>query len=122
MEDELTESLIFWTLGLPTATSFRMFLSAAASLDATVVHSYALVTITLIPYFASRGWYMDGRGMLGELLRPLTRGTGDRLERAVMFARVWLAVAWVNLAVARFMVDLRLVLVASKVSCVLFIL
>lgn len=52
---------------------------------------------------------MDGRGALGELVRPLTRGASPLTEFLVMFARVWLAVAWANMAAAQFMTDYNVV-------------
>ncbi|KAK3293924.1 uncharacterized protein B0H64DRAFT_175637 [Chaetomium fimeti] len=117
------ETLLFWMLGLPTSTSFRMFRRADTVPDyyATVAYSYALVTIMLIPYFIYFD-RRDGRGPLGRLLHPLTREASPFTEYSIMFARVWLAVAWVNLAVAQFMTDYNLVSVCAKISCVLFIL
>jgi hypothetical protein len=119
-----TETLVFWMLGLPTSTSFRMFPQAdtVANYSTTIAHSYALIAIMLIPHFVSRDRYMDGRGQLGRLVRPLTRGARPLTEFSVMFARVWLAAAWVNMAVVQFMTDYNLVSVCVKISCVIFIL
>jgi hypothetical protein len=39
-----------------------------------------------------------------------------------MFARVWLAAAWVNRAVAQFVGDYNPVSLSVKLSCVIFIL
>jgi hypothetical protein len=118
-----TETLLFRMLGLPTSTSFRMFPPADIfpGYSTTIAHSYALISIMLIPYFV----YLDrrdGRGQLGGLLRPLTRGASRGTEFAVMFARVWLAAAWVNRAVAQFVADYNPVSLSVKLSCVIFIL
>lgn len=121
-----TETLLFWMLGLPTSTSFRMFPRADSvpgyHYPTAVAHSYALLTIMCIPHFISEDRYMDGRGELGRLVRPLTRGASPLTEFLVMFARVWLAAAWVNLAVARFLIDYNPVSVCVKASCLIFIL
>ncbi|KAK4461401.1 hypothetical protein QBC42DRAFT_94273 [Cladorrhinum samala] len=119
-----TETLLFQMLGLPTSTSFRMFPRADTVPDypATIAHSYVLITIMLIPHFVSRDRVMDGRGALGRLVRPLTRGASPLTEYLVMFARVWLAAAWANMAGAQFMTDQKLVWFAAKLSCEIFIL
>ncbi|KAK0628800.1 hypothetical protein B0T17DRAFT_523777, partial [Bombardia bombarda] len=46
----------------------------------TVAYSYALITVMFIPHFVSRDRYMDGRGMLGRELRPLTKGASTPTE------------------------------------------
>ncbi|KAK0722190.1 hypothetical protein B0T26DRAFT_206936 [Lasiosphaeria miniovina] len=111
-------------LGLPTSISFRMFPRADTVPDypTTIAHSFVLVTIVCIPNFISRDRYMDGRAALGRLLRPLTRGASPLTEFSAMFARVWLAAAWANLAAAQFMTDYNPLSFCVKLSCVLFIL
>lgn len=88
----------------------------------TMAYSFVMITIMCIPNFVSWDWYMDGRAALGRELRPLTRGASPFMEYSVMFARVWLAAAWVNLAAAQFMTDYKTLSVCFKISCVLFIL
>jgi len=119
-----TETLLFWMLHLPTSTSFRMFPRADTVPDypTTIAYSYVLITIACIPNFVSWDRYMDGRAALGRLLRPLTRGASPITEFSVMFARVWLAAAWVNLAAAQFMTDYNPMSLSVKISCVIFIL
>jgi hypothetical protein len=119
-----TETLFFRILGLPTSTSFRMFPSGDIFPDysTTIGHSYALISIMLIPYLVYLDRRRDGRGGFGELFRPLTREASRVREFAVMIVRVWLAAAWVNRAVAQFMTDYKLVSLAVKLSCVMFIL
>ncbi|KAK3335649.1 hypothetical protein B0T19DRAFT_407054 [Cercophora scortea] len=120
------ETLLFWMLDLPTSTSFRMFRRPDTVPEGytDVAYSYTLLAIMLIPYFVS--WDRTGcRSQLGELLRPLTRGARPLTEYAVMFARVWLLVAWYNLAVAQFMADpteQTKVFLFIKISCFIFIL
>lgn len=91
-----TETALFWMLGLPTSTSFRMFPRADTVPDypTTIAHSFVLITIMLIPSFVSRERRRYGRAALGDLLQPLTRGASHPF--LVMFARVWLAAAWAN--------------------------
>jgi hypothetical protein len=100
------ETLFFWMLGLLTLTSLPMFPRADTVPDYSaypyIAHSYALITILLIPHFVCRDRYMDGRGALGRELRPLTRGASPLTEYLVMFAHVWLAATWANLAAAHF--------------------
>lgn len=62
---------------------------------------------------------MNGSGTFGSELGLLTRGASLRLEYSVMFARVWQAAARVNLAVAKFIADFKLVLICFKISCVI---
>lgn len=119
-----TETLLFWMLGLPTSTSFRMFPQAdtVPGYPAYIAHSYVLITIICIPYFVSCDRSIYGRGVLGDLVRPLTRGARPFTEYSVMFARVWLAAAWANMAAAQFMTDHNVLLGCAKISCELFIL
>ncbi|KAK2612591.1 hypothetical protein QQS21_001363 [Conoideocrella luteorostrata] len=97
------ETLIFWILGLHTSTSFRMFPRADVVPDypTTGAYGFALLTMMLIPHFISCDRHQDGRGTLGTILRPLTRGASPLMEFTAMFARVWLAAAWVNMATAQ---------------------
>lgn len=119
-----TETFVFWMLGLPTSISFRMFPRAdtVPNYPTTIAHSYALLAIMLMPYFIYFDRRDTGRGALGRLLHPLTKGASPLTEYSIMFARVWLAAAWVNLAVAQCMTDYNVALVSIKLSCVLFIL
>ncbi|KAK0741179.1 hypothetical protein B0T18DRAFT_419623 [Schizothecium vesticola] len=116
-----TETLFFWILGLRTSTSFRMIPRADTVPDypAYIAHSYVLISILLIPHFVSRDQYMNDRGALG---RPLARGASPLTEYLVMFARVWLAAAWANLAAAQFITDYNPVSFSVKLACEIFIL
>jgi hypothetical protein len=119
-----TETFLFWMLGLPTSTSFRMFPRGdiVPNYPTTIAYSYALLAIVFMPYFIYFDRRDTGRGTLGRLLHPLTKGASPFTEYSVMFARVWLAAAWVNLAVAQCMTDYNVVSLFVKLSCVLFIL
>lgn len=104
-----TETLIFWILGLPTSTSFRMFPPAdvVPGYPIGVAYSYALMAIPFIPYFLYFDRRLDGGANLGAILRPYTRAASPRIEAFIMMARVWLAAAWVNMATAEFMTSNR---------------
>ncbi|KAF3071821.1 hypothetical protein CFAM422_005608 [Trichoderma lentiforme] len=120
------ETLIFWMLGLNPSTSFRMFPPADIVSDheypTSVAYSFVLITILFIPRFISSDREFDGANTLGTMLRPLTRGASPRVEYAIMFARVWLAAAWVNMASAQFMMNSDLVRFSVKLGSVYFIL
>ncbi|UKZ81024.1 hypothetical protein TrVFT333_008791 [Trichoderma virens FT-333] len=120
------ESLIFWMLGLPTSTSFRMFPPAdivpGHDYPTSIAYSYVLITMLFIPSFISSDRYFDGSNTLGSILRPLTRRANPSMEFAAMFARVWLAAAWVNAATAQFMTDWVLWTFCAKLGCVYLIL
>ncbi|KAL7932661.1 hypothetical protein V8C35DRAFT_306369 [Trichoderma chlorosporum] len=123
------ETLIFWVLGIPTSTSFRMFPPAdivpGLEYPTSVAYGSALIFVLLIPKFISSDRDPRCGGILGSILHPLTtraRRASPSLEVAMMFARVWLAAAWVNAAAAQFMTDGVAWKFATKFSCVLFIL
>ncbi|KAM6481148.1 hypothetical protein HDV62DRAFT_398356 [Trichoderma sp. SZMC 28011] len=120
------ETLIFWTLGLNPSTSFRMFppvdIVPGHEYPTDVAYSFALITFLFIPRFISSDRQFDGSGILGTILRPLSRRASPPVEYAIMFARVWLAAAWVNMAVAQFMVDRDFLRFSVKPGCVYFIL
>ncbi|KAL6792437.1 hypothetical protein GGI42DRAFT_157099 [Trichoderma sp. SZMC 28013] len=120
------ETLIFWILGLPTSTSFRMFPPAdivpGHDYPTSTAYSFALITVLFIPRFISSDRYIDGSGILGTILRPLSRRASPSMEVAIMFARIWLAVAWVNAATAQFMTDWIPWTFFAKLGCVYIIL
>ncbi|QYT00821.1 hypothetical protein H0G86_007888 [Trichoderma simmonsii] len=120
------ETLIFRILGLNPSTSFRMFPPAdivpGHEYPTDVAYSFVLITVLFIPRFISSDRYVDGSGILGTILRPLTRRASPRVEYAIMFARVWLAAAWVNMASAQFMMDWDFVRLSVKLGNVYFIL
>ncbi|KAH8885060.1 hypothetical protein GQ53DRAFT_829115 [Thozetella sp. PMI_491] len=117
------ETLVFWLLGLPTSTSFRMFPPADIVPDYPTELSYsiALMTILHIPIFVSRDRQHDGEATLGVILRPFTRTLSPFMEASVMFARVWLAAAWTNAATAQFMTDHSIQTYSVKIACLAFI-
>lgn len=128
-----TETPLFSMLGLSTSSSFRMFprVDTVPDYPAHIAHSCALITILFIPHFISpeRSASRAARGALGRELYPLTRGASLLTQYLVMFARVWLAVAWINLAVAwinltvaQFMTGGNRWLSSAKLGCVSFIL
>ncbi|KAL7956891.1 hypothetical protein V8C34DRAFT_325772 [Trichoderma compactum] len=120
------ETFIFWILGLNTSTSFRMFPPAdivpGHEYPTSVAYSFVLITIMYIPRFISSDRTLDGANTLGTMLRPLTRRASPPVEFAIIFARVWLAAAWVNTAAAQFMTDWALWTFSVKMGCVYFIL
>ncbi|KAL7782502.1 hypothetical protein V8C43DRAFT_310246 [Trichoderma afarasin] len=120
------ENLIFWILGFNPSTSFRMFPPAdivpGHEYPTSVAYSFVLITILFIPRFISSDRYVDGSGILGTILRPLSRRASPPVEYAIMFTRVWLAAAWVNMAAAQCMTDRDLVRLSAKLGCVYFIL
>lgn len=120
------ETLIFRILGLNPSTSFRMFPPAdivpGHEYPTSVAYSFVLITILFIPRFISSDRQFDGANTLGTMLRPVTRSASPRVEYAVMFARVWLAAAWVNMATAQFMMDWDLSRFSVKLGSVYFIL
>ncbi|KAL7913286.1 hypothetical protein GGI35DRAFT_442578 [Trichoderma velutinum] len=120
------ETLLFWMLGLNTSTSFRMFPPAdivpGLEYPTSVAYSFVLFTIMYIPIFIPSDRNFDGANSLGKMLRPLTSRASPPVEYAVMFARVWLAVAWVNAATAQFMIDWAPWTFSLKLECVYLIL
>ncbi|PKK45670.1 hypothetical protein CI102_10446 [Trichoderma harzianum] len=120
------ETFIFRILGLNTSSSFRMFPPAdivpGHEYPTSVAYSFVLITILFIPRFIASDRYFDGANTLGTELRPLTRRASPLVEYVVMFARVWLAAAWVNMASAQFMMDWDLVRFSVKLGSVYFIL
>lgn len=101
-----TETQLFSMVGLPTSTSFRMFPQTDIVPDYPVhiAHNCALIIILFIPHFVSweRSASRAGRGALGRELYPLSRGASPPTQYLIMFARVWLAVAWINSTLAQF--------------------
>lgn len=99
-----TETLIFWILGLPTSTGFRMFPPAdiVPGYPIGIAYTYALMAIPCIPYFLYLDRRITGRSTLGAILHPYTRAASSRIEALIMMARVWLAAAWVNMATVGF--------------------
>ncbi|PNP51527.1 hypothetical protein THARTR1_07783 [Trichoderma harzianum] len=120
------KTLIFRILSLDTSTSFRMFSPAdivpGHEYPTSVAYSFVLITVLFIPRFISSARYRDGSGILGTILRPLSRRASPPVEFAIMFARVWLAAAWVNMAAAQFMTDWDLWAFPVKIGCIYFIL
>lgn len=118
------ETLIFWILGLPTFTSFRMFPPAdiVPGYPIGIAYSYAMMAIPCIPHFLYQDRLLDGRAALGSMLRPYTRAASPRTEVFIMAARVWLAAAWANAATAEFMTSNCLWWYHVRLTCVFFIL
>ncbi|KKP07105.1 hypothetical protein THAR02_00755 [Trichoderma harzianum] len=120
------ETLIFWILGLNPSTSFRMFPPAdivpGHEYPTSVAYSFVLITILFIPRFISSDRNFDGANTLGMMLRPVTRRASLLTEYAIMFARVWLAAAWVNMASAQYMMDWDFLRFSVKFGSVYFIL
>ncbi|OPB41956.1 hypothetical protein A0O28_0030730 [Trichoderma guizhouense] len=120
------ETLIFWTLGLNPSTSFRMFPPAdivpGHEYPTSMAYSFVLITILFLPRFIASDRYFDGANGLGTMLRPVTRRASPLVEYAIMFARVWLAAAWVNMASVQLMVDRVLPAYSAKIGCIYLIL
>lgn len=120
------ENLIFWILGLNPSTSFRMFppvdIVPGHEYPTSMAYSFVLITVLFIPRFISSDRDIDGSGILGTILRPLSRRASPRVEYTIMFARIWLAAAWVNMASAQLMVDRVLPAYFAKIGCIYLIL
>lgn len=90
-----TETLFFCILDLDASTSFRMFPSRNIYPGyAGAEYAYALLAALHIPYLVSSDRRPDERGTLGAILRPLTKRASLSVVFFIMFARVWLWVAW----------------------------
>lgn len=106
------ETLIFQTLNLPTSTTFRMFpppdidpLNPKCPYPTSAKYTYALLQIMLIPCFVYMERRRSGGSALGTKLIPLTGTAGLVAHVVFVFARVWLAAAWLNAALAQVLED-----------------
>ncbi|KAL6858500.1 hypothetical protein J3F83DRAFT_363695 [Trichoderma novae-zelandiae] len=118
------ETLVFEMLGLDTQTSFRMFPPAdiVPNFNTSLAYGNALIMIMLIPYFQYCERRPDGGGILGRILRPLTKRASPSMQFCIMLARVWLAAAWVNSGAVQFMIDHRMVKFAWRIGSLILIL
>lgn len=119
------ETLLFWMLGLDASTLFRIFPRAdsfPANYPPGMSYAFALILVSWIPGFVRSDRCYDGSGSLGTLLRPLTSRCSPPVEYFVMFARIWLATAWVNITMAQFAVDNLILPCSLKMGCIYFIL
>ncbi|KAG5983396.1 hypothetical protein E4U55_008246 [Claviceps digitariae] len=100
------ETRLFQLVHLPTRTAFRMFPPAdvvppSRTYPVLQVYILVLLCILALPYFVWRD-RRPSPGILGQLLRSWLERAGRRVEFLVMFARMWLCAAWMNMAAAHF--------------------
>lgn len=100
------ETAVFVLLG-NARTSFRMFPPVDIHPEYPAHHTYcfALTLLYHIPWLVKYDAWREGDGVIGMLLRPVTRISSPRTVHLIMFARCWLFMACTNAAFVEFLRD-----------------
>lgn len=119
----LMESFVLHVLQRPTSTAFRMFppLDLCPACPIREAHLASLACLACVPYLANYERQAVYVGPVGRLIQPLTR-SHIYVAYALMTARIWLAIATWNVAVAQFRTAGNIVSISLKGGALTFLL